>query len=98
MSPYRKPKFAAGHDENHFIVRDFLRHACGGYECEKVGPHTVHLANFRGVRIGAIDTSGLGGPWLDWLCFADTAVMLVEIKTMDAHQKEIGRASCRERV
>jgi hypothetical protein len=88
MSQYRKPKFAASHDANHFIVRDFLRFACGGYECVSVGTHTVHLANLRGVRIGAIDTGALGGPWLDWVCFADAAVILVEVKTLDAHRKD----------
>lgn len=88
MGHYRpKPKLVAGHDANHFVVRDFLKYVCGGFERNHIGTSDVYLANLRGVRVGAIDTSAQGGPWLDWLVFAGESVMLVEVKTEAAHTK-----------
>lgn len=81
-----RPKYASGHDANHFIVRDFLLYTCGGGEDHRKGKHVVYLAYLQGVRVGAIDTSGLGGLWLDWLCFASDQAALVEVKTPEAYR------------
>lgn len=82
-----KPKHAAGHDKNHFIVRDYLAYVCGGMVSEKRAVDVVYLASRRGIPVGAIDTSRLGGFWLDWLIFAGHYCALVEVKTPEAYRK-----------
>ena len=78
--------FYTGHDENHFIVRDFLRDVCGGFTDKKFGKYVIYLANFRGDRVAAIDTSALGGFWLDWIVIRAGRGCLVEVKTESAYK------------
>lgn len=85
--PYRKPKFAASHDENHYIVRDFMRDACGGFEKHMRGVHPVYTCNYHGVAFSAVDTSGLGGPFLDWIISSSSGTMFVEVKTPESFAK-----------
>lgn len=66
------------------IVRDFLKEVCADFESHQDGAHTLYMARLRGYRVGAIDTSKLGGFWLDWFCFAEWSGVLVEVKTPEA--------------
>lgn len=88
MSRYRPQRATGAKDANHWIVRDFLRDICGGFQDVHIGNDTLYMANFRGNQVGAIDTSRLGGFYLDWLCFAGGRVALVEIKTVEAYRKD----------
>jgi len=80
-----RPKYSTGHDLNHFLIRDFMRDICGGFHMGRKASDTVYLANFRGYPIAAIDTSRLGGFWLDWLVIVGGYSCMVEVKTPDAY-------------
>ena len=83
-----RPKFATGHDDNHMIVRDYLRGVCGVYGGITHGPHTAYKAWLRGVPIIAVDTSRIGGVFLDWLVCVDGLIALVEVKTEAAFRAD----------
>jgi len=69
------------------IVRDYLAYRCGGFEVHKDAAHVVYTAYRRGYLVGAFDTSRLGGPWLDWVCFCSQRVAWVEVKTPASYNK-----------
>lgn len=85
-----RPKFKTGKgDLNHMIVRDFLRDTGGGFEVhrEDLGAFTCYTANLRGKHVWAIDTSKLGGVFLDWLigCADNGRMRMIEVKTPEAY-------------
>ncbi len=88
MAYGNRPKHAAGHDGNHFIVRDYLAYICGGMTTTRLGSDTVYRAYKRGYTVGAYDTCRLGGPWMDWVIFAGPYLAFVEVKTPESYRKE----------
>lgn len=81
----KKPKYVASLDKNHMIVRDFLRDICGGFEDHAEGGYVCYAANLRGYRAWAVDTSRLGGLFLDWIIGVEQESCWVEIKTPEAY-------------
>lgn len=77
-------------DANHFIPRDFLRDACGGYEAVKFGRYASYTAFYRGVSFLLIDTSAFGGTMPDWILENrdNGVVRWLEVKTEEAYRNK----------
>lgn len=74
-------------DANHFLPRDFLKYACGGYEAVKFGRYAAYTAFYRGVSFLLIDTSAYGGVMPDWILENryNGQIRWLEIKTPEAY-------------
>lgn len=87
-----RPKYTTRPDDNHKIVIDYLRDACGGYQSFKSGNTNGYSASRRGYTVFAIDTSKVGGLLPDWLIGASTfdharsQIALCEVKTPEAYK------------
>lgn len=90
MSQYRPQRATGKADANHWMVRDFLRDLCGGFEPHQEGDKTAYTANFRGYNVWAVDTHTIGGLFVDWIigCRDSGKMLWVEIKTPEAYAKE----------
>ena len=77
-------------DENHYIIRDFMKVFCGGYEERKDGKTFAYSANYRGHKMIAYDTANYGGVFGDWLleCVTLSRFTWVEVKTEGTLNKE----------
>lgn len=65
-------------DANHAIVRDALKHRCGGFHKDKEHPH--YYANIQGIKVAAYDLHAAGHGIPDWLVFVGTFAIFFEVK------------------
>jgi hypothetical protein len=86
MSRIRHPR----KDENHHIVRDFMKVFCGGFEVHKFDASTAYTANFRGRKFIAYDLADVGGVAADWLleCVSTSQFLWIEVKTPDTLKQD----------
>jgi hypothetical protein len=82
-----RPKYIPRPDDNHKIVVDFLRDACGGFQAFKSGSTNGYSAFLRGHYVWAIDTSKVGGLLTDWLVGSGAEIVMCEVKMPEAYAK-----------